>query len=136
MYVEPESSAQVMSTISRLFPTSFLVTYEQINPHDAFGQQMVRNLKSRGCALVGLEAHPDLESQERRFAQNGFPKVETRDMKTVYYEVLSPRERARVEKLELFDEFEEFFLIMQHYAFTLGATVEAVGMDLSPEEEE
>ncbi len=27
----------------------------QINPHDAFGQQMLLNLESRGCALLGIE---------------------------------------------------------------------------------
>jgi hypothetical protein len=27
----------------------------QIQPHDAFGQQMLLNLESRGCALLGIE---------------------------------------------------------------------------------
>ena len=27
----------------------------QIRPHDAFGQQMLLNLESRGCALLGIE---------------------------------------------------------------------------------
>lgn len=134
VYVDPAASAKVLSTISSSFPVSFVVSYEQINPHDAFGKQMVRNLQSRGCALLGLEAHPDLASQEARFRRNGFPFVKAIDMKQVYYDVLAKQDRARVERLEIFDEFEEFFLIMQHYALTMGSTVDtAVGMNLDPE---
>ena len=34
-------------------PCAFL--WPQIQPHDAFGQQMLINLESRGCALLGIE---------------------------------------------------------------------------------
>ena len=38
------------------FPRSALpLPPPQINPHDAFGQQMLLNLEHRGCALLGIE---------------------------------------------------------------------------------
>lgn len=34
---------------------AWLPLLPQISPHDAFGQQMLLNLESRGCALLGIE---------------------------------------------------------------------------------
>ena len=120
VYIEPESSGKLIHWIADTFSLAAFVTYEQINPDDPFGEQMMSNLKRRGCELKGIRAHPDLPSQEERFLSRGWTSVHAVDMKNVYYELLSKKDRARVEKLEIFDEFEEFFLIMQHYSFTLA----------------
>lgn len=120
VYIDPEASGNLIEWIAKSFRLAAFVTYEQINPYDAFGEQMMSNLKRRGCELKGISAHPDLPSQERRFLSRGWTDVHAVDMKTVYYELLSKKDRARAEKLEIFDEFEEFFLIMQHYSFTLA----------------
>jgi tRNA wybutosine-synthesizing protein 4 len=42
-------------------------------------------------------------------------------MATVYNEKLNDtQERSRVEKLEMFDEWEEWTMLQEHYCLTLG----------------
>lgn len=41
----------------------------------------------------------------------GMKEVEAFDMNEVYYKKLDAKERARIEKLEIFDEFEEWELL-------------------------
>jgi tRNA wybutosine-synthesizing protein 4 len=41
-------------------------------------------------------------------------------MDTVYRSHLDPGDKARIERLEIFDEFEEWHMIQEHYAITIG----------------
>ena len=43
-----------MLTTTHLLPRR-CARLPQIQPHDAFGQQMLLNLESRGCPLLGIE---------------------------------------------------------------------------------
>ncbi|GKA43084.1 tRNA wybutosine-synthesizing protein 4, partial [Tanacetum coccineum] len=45
IYIDPDSSRAVVEWASKTFSTSIFFLYEQILPHDAFGQQMIRNLE-------------------------------------------------------------------------------------------
>ena len=47
VYVEPEESGALIGWAARHFPTAAFLTYEQILPHDTFGQMMVRHLEVR-----------------------------------------------------------------------------------------
>lgn len=136
VYVDPEASGQVIELVANKFPQAHFLTYEQINPYDPFGAQMMANLKRRGCELKGISAHPDLPSQERRFLSRGWTTVSAMDMKSLYYQVLAQSDRERIEKLEIFDEFEEFFLIMQHYSITLAKMQQDSPLSLVHEEED
>lgn len=49
VYMEPTHSAALVRWFGERCPRAVGVVYEQINPDDAFGQQMVRNLQV--CAL-------------------------------------------------------------------------------------
>ena len=68
MYI-PDTS-DLVAWISAQFAQSTCVVYEQINPKDAFGQMMMKNLAKRGCPLLGI--HDDKQAQERRFLERGF----------------------------------------------------------------
>eukprot|EP00958_Prasinococcus_capsulatus_P006230 scaffold593_cov382-Prasinococcus_capsulatus_cf.AAC.26 len=68
---EPQASKGILSWASKKFATSACVIYEQINPHDAFGQQMLRNLEDRGCPLRGLLACDSLAAQTERLLTCG-----------------------------------------------------------------
>lgn len=94
--------------------------YEQIGPDSPFGQQMRRNLEARGAPLYGLAETPTLAAHEARLARCGFERTGAADLKRVYERHLDPAERRRVEGLEMFDEFEEWHLIMAHYAIAFG----------------
>ncbi|PNY06733.1 leucine carboxyl methyltransferase 2-like [Trifolium pratense] len=45
IYLDPDSSHEVVGWACRTFSTAVFFLYEQIHPDDAFGQQMIRNLE-------------------------------------------------------------------------------------------
>ena len=75
---------------------------------------MVQNLERRGCPLLGLPDCPELADQRRRFEQCGWSGAHAVDMNEAYG-LIDAAERTRVERLERFDEVEEWQLISSHY---------------------
>ena len=120
VYLEPEESCALIAWAASACPRSVFVTYEQIRPHDAFGQVMTRNLEERGYSLRGLTAFPDIASQTARYRELGFGAATVADMNDVYYRVLPRADVARVERLELFDEVEEWHLMSAHYCIAVA----------------
>jgi hypothetical protein len=120
IYLEPEESCGIIAWAARAFSRSMFVTYEQIRPHDAFGQMMMRNLEERGYKLRGLNAFPDLNSQIARYTDLGYQACTSIDMNDVYYRLLPRAEVARIERLEIFDELEEWHLMSAHYSITVA----------------
>jgi tRNA wybutosine-synthesizing protein 4 len=94
--------------------------YEQIKPDSMFGRQMIRNLEERGAPLHGVHATPTLEAHMDRVKRCGFQRAFAEDLLTLYEQCLDPEDRRRIEGLELFDEFEEWHLIMSHYCICVG----------------
>ena len=94
--------------------------YEQIHPYTMFGRQMIRNLEERGAPLYGVHATPTLEAHEQRMVRCGWHHAFAEDLNAVYRSVIDPEDRLRVEALEMFDEFEEWHLIMGHYCVAVA----------------
>ena len=69
--------------------------------------------------LHGLKAYPSLEDQIKRLSMFGFTKCNALDMLDIY-KIIDAKEKSRIEKLQLFDEFEEWTILMQHYFISLG----------------
>mmetsp|Transcript_93869 Transcript_93869/g.285093 ORF Transcript_93869/g.285093 Transcript_93869/m.285093 type:complete len:138 (+) Transcript_93869:3-416(+) len=98
-----------------------MVVYEQTNPNDRFGKEMVDNLMQRGCPLLSLYDYPSLAAQRARYLQRGWDRCSVADMKEIYGKYLDQKDLERIHRLELLDEFEEWNLIQSHY-FVLLAT--------------
>jgi O-methyltransferase involved in polyketide biosynthesis len=123
VYLRPQDSAPVIRwAAERLGPAGVVfVALEHIRPRDPFGTTMVRNLQARGCALLSIDAFPEPADQVRRFREAGFASATCWDMNQIYAHFLAPAEVARIERLELFDEFEEWFLMQAHYGLVVAA---------------
>jgi len=120
VYMEPKYSQELVNWAGRTLPDAVFVVYEQIHPDDAFGQQMLINLESRGCPLKGIEATPTLEAHRQRFLRAGWGRAESLSMDAIYRDFLDKADLRRIERLEIFDEFEEWHMIQEHYCITCG----------------
>lgn len=119
VYVEPEDSLALMKWAVETFPCNAFLLYDMINGNDPFGQQMIYNLEKRGIPLPGLIASPTADSYRGRLCAAGYARAQAADMNSMYASV-DPTERARIERLEILDELEEWQLIMGHYCIAYG----------------
>ncbi|KAL8663086.1 MAG: hypothetical protein Q9202_004123 [Teloschistes flavicans] len=116
-----------------------LILYEPLNPHDAFGKTMVRNLAQRGIVLQTLHRYGSEEAQRERLRRHGFGAgtvVRTVDEiwegeggeggaregegDGVFRPGIGAVERERVGALEMVDEVEEWRLLAGHYCVAWG----------------
>lgn len=120
-YLEPDDAAALIAWAAQRFPNALFVVYEQMKPHDAFGQFMQQHFRQLNSPLHGLDRFPDVEAQQHRFLQAGWTACRAMDMNEFYRCFLPAEERRRMENLEPFDEFEEWHLKCAHY-FILAAS--------------
>ncbi|KAK3823661.1 MAG: S-adenosyl-L-methionine-dependent methyltransferase [Linnemannia elongata] len=114
IYIQPGDSDAIVNWVGTNMDASLFVVYEQINPADAFGAMMLRNLRARQIELPGIHAYPSLKSQEERFTSRGWQAAQAVNMNKLH-ESLSEQELKRISSLEIFDEVEEWQLLADHY---------------------
>ncbi|XP_018587795.1 tRNA wybutosine-synthesizing protein 4 [Scleropages formosus] len=120
-YMDTERSDALIGWAAQLLPHALFVMYEQIRPHDPFGRVMRDHFLKLNSALHALIRYPDTSAQMQRFLDRGWERCVCLDMNQFYLGLLSEKERSRVEKLEPFDEFEEWHQKCSHY-FILTAS--------------
>ncbi|KAF2076584.1 hypothetical protein CYY_002135 [Polysphondylium violaceum] len=120
VYIPPQCGNNVIQWASTHFKESCFITYEQIKPNDEFGSMMIKNIEMKGCPLLSIQSFPEIKDQKKRYLDLGWNRVEALDLKQVHSYFIN-RDRVReIERLEIFDEFEEWDLIQSHYCFVLA----------------
>jgi len=126
VYMEPTFSSPLLEWIASAFHESAIIMYEQFNPVDPFGQQMMQNLMVRGCPLKGIMG--TLQDQKERLLSLGWDFAESKDMLTLFNHCVPSSEISRINRLEMLDEQEEWNLLLGHYCITLGARTRSPAM--------
>ncbi|KAI8109985.1 hypothetical protein M9434_001261 [Picochlorum sp. BPE23] len=116
VYMELSFSNALLRQVSHSFPESLCIVYEQVNPNDAFGKQMMINLSARGCPLKGIVS--SLEEQKQRMKCCGWQYVMCEDMLSLFNRGIPCEEIQRINRIEMLDEEEEWKLLLQHYCIT------------------
>ncbi|KAK7488705.1 hypothetical protein BaRGS_00020002 [Batillaria attramentaria] len=112
-YMTRRCSSALVKWAGETFQDAFFVMFEQINPDDAFGLFMRNHFHTVGSPLKCIASFPTLDSQNKRFLGLGWQVCKSYDLNEIYRHILSPEERARIETLDPFDEYEEFNLKLQ-----------------------
>ncbi|RMX63685.1 hypothetical protein KXD40_002587 [Peronospora effusa] len=120
IYMDAKFSTQLVTWAVSYFTDVSFVLYEQILPDDAFGTVMMANIKARGCDLLSIYDFPTVEAQIARFTEHNYEVAQCWDMNKIYYHYLDPCERTKRERLEIFDELEEFHLLQAHYCIVVA----------------
>ena len=122
VYMRPEASRSLLSWFGSRCPTAMMVAFEMCGPDDPFGRTMLDNLRRRGCPLLGLSSVPDVRAQEARCLESGWGRCQAVEMLRYFERIVGEAERARVCKLGLLDELEEWRLLMAHYCIVLAVS--------------
>ncbi|XP_033843088.1 tRNA wybutosine-synthesizing protein 4 [Periophthalmus magnuspinnatus] len=120
-YMETKWSDSLIRWAAELLPQSVILIYEQIHPFDPFGQIMQEHFRKLNSALYALNKYPDADAQRRRLLDNGWEQCVCLDMNCFYFGLVPEAERSKIEKLEPFDEYEEWHQKCSHY-FILAAS--------------
>ncbi|XP_064387765.1 tRNA wybutosine-synthesizing protein 4-like isoform X2 [Halichondria panicea] len=118
-YVEPDKVDAIIQWISSSFKNSIFCCYEQILPNDGFGKIMLRHFMSLGSPLKNIELYPTKSAHKQRLMKRGFSSVHMCDMNEFYLS-LQASEKRRVDMIEPFDEFEDFYQKCSHYTLMLS----------------
>ncbi|XP_036591563.1 tRNA wybutosine-synthesizing protein 4 [Trichosurus vulpecula] len=132
-YLEPGSAAALLAWAAGRFSDALFVLYEQMRPHDPFGQVMQRHFERLNSPLHGLARFPDVAAQQRRFLDAGWVACSAVDMNHFYHGFLPAEERRRVQTLEPFDEFEEWHLKCSHYFILAASTEDGLAQAVLPQ---
>lgn len=120
VYLEKDESERLSVELSSLLSEAAWVTYDMISPNDIFGKTMIKNLTAARFRVPGFVDYPSLETQIGRFLGTGWCEARCISMLTVYDNYISIEERKRISRLEIFDEVEEWQMLMNHYSLTVA----------------
>ena len=67
-----------------------------------------------------MSQYPNCISLKNRYAKLGYKTASVLDMNQVYYQYLDSKDVSRIQRLELFDELEEWHLIQGHYCIAVA----------------
>ena len=96
-----EHSAALLARLAASFAQCALVSYEQANLADKFGEIMLGNMEARSCRLEGVAACASLDAQRDRLAAAGLGRLcRVITMTDFYHTRMDRAERERIEAIE------------------------------------
>jgi tRNA wybutosine-synthesizing protein 4 len=116
VYMDLEFSNSLLQCLSSGFSRAMCAIYEQVNSKDAFGRQMMVNLRARGCPLRGVL--DSLVDQRQRMLDCGWSQAHSENLLTLFNSCIPIDDVLRINKLEMLDEEEEWKLLLEHYCIT------------------
>ena len=92
---------------------------------------MIGHFDRLNSPLKSITRYPRIEDQERRFFNAGWPGVDTKSLWDLWTstDFLSSSERAALNIVEQFDEWEEFALFASHYFCLVASTSNIEALD-------
>jgi hypothetical protein len=122
VYIEKKEADKLCSSLGSALKDAVWVTYDMISPYDAFGKVMANNLRSAGYKVPGFTEFHDLNLQMKRFLDcESWDLATSIKMLDAYEKLINKEEKQRISKLEIFDEIEEWGLLMSHYCLTIAS---------------
>ena len=131
VYLPFQVSDRILKVLSEVYERSVCLLYEQVNTKDPFGKFMLKHFKKLDCPLGSPSEYNSLELLMNRTAGK-YPKVVAVDLNHITTQILPKKELKRVNTLEPFDEYEEFFILNSHYTLTLLGSKDVEIPDLFP----
>lgn len=113
--------AKFLPSIARF---SILEQFLPSGPTHPFARTMQKHFGSLSTPLKSILAYPTLSSQVARFSDRDWKLVDAIDLLAFWSSIITEEERAYLDLVEPFDEWEEFFLFCQHYFILYAQTGE------------
>ncbi|CAD2216739.1 Leucine carboxyl methyltransferase/Galactose oxidase, central domain/Cupin-like domain/Cupin superfamily protein, putative [Angomonas deanei] len=123
-YMPAEKAASLIQTLATHFPNLYFFAYDQLHPSDSFGKVMTGALQQKQSPLLSVATVPGGTEMIARAKEGGMRHVRFAnfyDLSRQYIDE-SETERERVDRLEAFDEFEEWGEMCEHYGITFATT--------------
>lgn len=115
-YMTPETANPIITT-SSFFSNSHFLILEQLMPageNHPFAKRMINHFKKMEAPLQCVHTYPTIPDQITRFKNLGYKYVNAKDLLGCWD--LVPNDiKLKVQKVEAFDEWEEFIFFGQHY---------------------
>lgn len=115
-YMTPDTANPIIETSSH-FSNSHFIVLEQLmpaGPDHPFAKRMLNHFKKMEAPLQCIEFYPTIPDQINRFKMLGYEFVNARDLLSCW-NLVDEETRKKIESVEPFDEWEEFFFFGQHY---------------------
>ncbi|EEB06220.2 leucine carboxyl methyltransferase [Schizosaccharomyces japonicus yFS275] len=111
------------------FPDAHACFLEQILPvaHHPFADKMLAHFARMGSPLHSPARYPTLPLLTRRWTDAGWADVQVLDLAAAYDTLIPEAYKAQLAHVELFDEWHELSLFLQHYALQLASTTALAG---------
>lgn len=118
-YLDADSTIGIIQDLPTYFNNFGLACFEMVNPSDSFGEMMQLNMAERQVTMPSFVEIGFTAQYRKLFQLNGYADSYAKEAGDVY-RTFWPARRREIEQLELFDEFEQWDLIMGHYACIMG----------------